>query len=58
MQRRDYEVIEKVIKGLAGKTDQNMQPVRDLVFERFLEALKRENGSFNETKFRKAIYGG
>jgi len=48
MTRRDYTLIAKVVSELKDRD------VRELVCERFITVLDKENGNFNEEKFRTA----
>jgi hypothetical protein len=54
MNRRDYELIAKVLKD-------NRLSFNEECFERllkdFCEAIKQENHTFNEAKFREHIFG-
>lgn len=54
MTRKDYSLIAKVISGLKGYVATAHSPIRELVCDNFVAVLKRENGNFNEEKFRTA----
>jgi len=60
MTRRDYTLIAKVISGLRGHVEGTSgkfisgYSIRDLVCESFIDVLEKENGNFNEEKFRAA----
>lgn len=52
MTRRDYTLITKVISGLKGYMETSHSPIKEFVCDGFATALRRENGNFNEEKFR------
>jgi len=54
MIRRDYNLIAKVISGLKGYMETSHSPIKELVCDSFATVLRRENGNFNEEKFRAA----
>lgn len=54
MTRRDYVLIAKVISDLKGYMATSHSPIKELVCDNFVAVLKRENGNFNEEKFRAA----
>lgn len=54
MTRKDYSLIAKVISGLKGYVETAHSPIAELVCDCFATALRRENGNFNEEKFRAA----
>lgn len=54
MTRRDYVLIAKVISGLKGYMATSHSPIRKLVCDSFATVLRKENGNFNEEKFRTA----
>jgi len=54
MTRRDYVLIAKVISGLKGYMETSHSPIKEFVCDSFATVLRRENGNFNEEKFRTA----
>lgn len=55
MKRRDIDLVAEVIKGLKGKVKGVAGcPVKTLVYNNFVTALKKANGNFNEPAFRKS----
>ncbi len=58
MHRRDYVLIAKVIKRIAEKEIIFSKEQILYITEEFIISLKKENSSFNETKFRDYIKKG
>ena len=59
MNRRDYELVAKILrraKSIAGERDVEAGFMDNIISD-FCSAIKQENHTFNEVKFRLSISG-
>lgn len=55
MQLRDIKTIVKALKEVKQVSDSICNTCADRVLHIFVETLKKDNPSFNETKFREEV---